>query len=211
MNAKKQVDRSHYEFSHYMDKGRWDSVWHQLDEVARVKPSQVLEIGPGPGVFKSVASQLGLNVETMDTDPDLKPDHLGSATDIPILDDAYDVVCAFQMLEHLPYCDSLRAFREMARVSRRYIIISLPNAKPVWRCQLQVPRKGVMNFLLSNPFWKPRQHQFDGEHYWEINVTGFPLSKVLSDLSNICKLERNYRVYEKPHHHFFVFRHERNP
>ena len=86
MNEKKQVDKTHYEFYRYMSKGRWASLWHQLDEVIQLKPSNVLEVGPGPGAFKQMAILFGLAVETIDLDPDLKPDHVGSATALPFAD-----------------------------------------------------------------------------------------------------------------------------
>jgi 2-polyprenyl-3-methyl-5-hydroxy-6-metoxy-1,4-benzoquinol methylase len=105
----KQVDSSHYAFSVYMDKKRWTSVWHQLDEVLRVEPARVLEVGPGLGLFKAAASTHGLRVETFDIDPDLKPDHVGSVLAMPFSDAEFDVVCAFQMLEHLEYEQALRA------------------------------------------------------------------------------------------------------
>jgi len=131
MNSKKQVDKSHYDFDRYMSKQRWCSFWHQLDEIQNLKPSGVLEIGPGPGLFKIVAEKFGLKVDTMDLDPELNPDHLGSVTSMPFGDATYDVVCAFQMLEHLPYEVSLQALDEMLRVCRRYVVISLPDARPV--------------------------------------------------------------------------------
>jgi len=49
MTYQKQVDKSIYEFNRYMTKERWSSVWYQLNEVQRLKPEKVLEVGPGPG------------------------------------------------------------------------------------------------------------------------------------------------------------------
>lgn len=121
MTYAKQVEKGHYEFNRYLSKQRWCSVWYQLDEVQKLQPNRVLEVGPGPGLFKTVAATFGISVETLDIDPDLKPDHVGSATAMPFSDGSYDVVCAFQMLEHLPYEAALQAFGEMARVSRRHM------------------------------------------------------------------------------------------
>lgn len=201
----KQVNKIHYEFSRYMSKERWNSVWHQLDEVLQFNPTTVLEVGPGPGLFKHVASLFGLNAETLDIDPDLGPDHVGSATELPFEDNSYDVVCAFQMLEHLPYETSLLAFREMARVSRRYVIISLPDARVVWPCRIHLPKLGSWCFLIPRPIIKRRNHVFDGEHYWEIDKVGYDFERVSADLNRFCKLIKTYRVFENPYHRFFVF------
>ena len=205
MNEKKQVERTHYEFVRYMNKGRWASVWHQLDEVIRLEPANVLEIGPGPGVFKQVAGLFGLTVETLDLDPDLKPDHVGSATAMPFADASYDVVCAFQMLEHLPYKTALQAFAEMVRVSRQHVVISLPDARPVWQYRYHVPKFGTRSLLFPRPILKQPEHVFDGEHHWEINKKGYDLAWVIKDFGRLCHLTRTYRVFENPYHRFFVF------
>ncbi|HRF43378.1 MAG TPA: class I SAM-dependent methyltransferase [Candidatus Competibacteraceae bacterium] len=207
MKFEKQVEEGHYEFSRYMSKSRWCSVWHQLDEVQKLKPNRVLEVGPGPGLFKTVAATFGISVETLDFDPDLKPDHVGSATAMPFSDGAYDVVCAFQMLEHLPYEAALQAFGEMARVSRSHVIISLPDARPVWRYQLHIPKLGSCDFFIPRPLLKAPVHVFDGEHYWEINKQGYPLSRVIADCSKHLKLVKTYRVFENSSHRFFIFEH----
>jgi cyclopropane fatty-acyl-phospholipid synthase-like methyltransferase len=201
----KQVDKTHYDFVRYMSKARWNSVWHQIDEVLRLKPDRVLEIGPGPGVFKKMMQLCGVRVETLDLDPELAPDHIGLATAIPLADSSFDVVCAFQMLEHVPYEQSLKAFSEMARVSARHIVISLPDAKQVWRYSFYIPKLGAVNWFIPRPFSRPRRHTFDGEHYWELNKLGFSVEEILNDFEKIARQTKSYRVFENPYHRFFVF------
>jgi len=205
MSETPQVDPSHYEFRSYMSKERWNSVWHQLDEVMRLAPANVLEIGPGPGVFGRVAALFGTRVDTLDLDRNLHPNCIGSATALPFSDDAYDVVCAFQMLEHLPYEQSMSAFHEMARVARNAIVISLPDASPASRLEFRIPKIGTFKGLIRRPF-RRRHHEFDGQHYWEINKRGHSLKAVVADLSTVCRPVRSYRVYEHPFHRIFVFR-----
>jgi len=200
-----QVEKEHYAFERYLRKYRWASVWHQVDEIIRLQSKNVLEIGPGPGVFKVVAGLFGVKVETLDLDPHLKPDHVASATALPFPDREYEAVCAFQMLEHLPYDLSLKAFGEMVRVAHKNIIISLPDARTMWPYAFHIPKRGTVAVLVPKPCLGARAHTFDGQHYWEINKRGYALKKVTADLSTVCRLVKSYRVPENPYHHFFVF------
>ncbi len=199
-----QVERSHYEFQKYVGKPRWISMWHQLDELMRLRPEKVLEIGPGPGLFKATAAQFGITVETLDLDANLNPDHVGSVTDMPFEQDSFDVVCAFQVLEHLPYEMSLKGYREMRRVSRGNLLISLPDTKLVWRYAGYIPKIGGFDWLMPRPFAKPKQHEFDGEHHWELNKRDYPLDRIMGDFSDDEIVIRTYRVQENPYHRFFV-------
>ena len=201
----KQVDSSHYGFRGYVTEGRWSSLWHQLDEVARLGARRVLEIGPGPGLFRAIAARFGVAVETLDVDPELRPDHVASATAIPLADGSYDLVCAFQVLEHLPYPDALRAFAEMARVSAGHVVISLPDARPAWRYVAHIPGLGTADRVVERPRLRAPAHRFDGEHHWEINARGFALERVLRDLGARAELLRTYRVRAHLYHRFLVF------
>ncbi|BHH85110.1 class I SAM-dependent methyltransferase [Desulforhopalus sp. 52FAK] len=207
---RKQVEKSHYDFENYLSKKRWISVWHQIDEVLRLQPQSLLEIGPGSGLFKALAGHFNLSVETVDVDPELKPNYLASAEDLPFDDNSYDCVCAFQVLEHLPYKQFLKAFGEMVRVAQNDIVISLPDARTLWVYLVHIPKIGEMVFHIPKPFFIKNVHEFDGEHYWEINKNEFPFRKVLNDLFLISKrqflLTNTYRVPENPHHRFLVFR-----
>lgn len=205
MEFQKQVDKQTYEFARYMSKERWASMWHQLDEVQKLKPESVLEIGPGPGLFKTLAASFGLSVQTLDLDPDLNPDHVGSATEMPFRDATYDVVCAFQMLEHLPYDYALKAFGEMVRVSRANIVISLPDARQALQYKVYLPKLGTKSLLVPRPMTRAKLHAFDGEHHWELNKRNYSLNRVIRDLSTRARLLKTFRVFENPTHRFFVF------
>lgn len=205
MNNKKQVDKEHYDFGRYLARPRWNSLWNQLDEVSRLKPQSVLEIGPGPGVFKANAQVFGLNIETVDIDPELNPDHLAPATDLPFADNSYDLVCAFQVLEHMSYKESLKSFTEMVRVSRKNIVLSLPNARKVVALSIPMPGSAPLEFIVRWPFWKPVPHEFDGQHYWELNKQEHPLEMVSADLQRYAKLSKSYQLFQNPYHHFFIF------
>lgn len=204
MAETKQVEKYHYEFKKYVSKPRWISMWHQLDELMRMRPERVLEIGPGPGVLKTAAGLFGVHVETLDLASDLNPDHVGSITDMPFKDNSFDVVCAFQVLEHLPYEKALEGYREMRRVSRGRLLISLPDAKLVWRYAGYIPKLGKFDWLMTRPFAWPKKHNFDGEHYWEINKRDYPLNRIIEDITTGDSQIRTYRVRENPYHRFFV-------
>lgn len=204
----KQVDKSHYDFNKYVTKGRWASIWHQLDEVKKLEPKNVLEIGPGPGLFKAMGTAVGLHVETLDLDAELNPDHVASVFEMPFTDGAFDVVCAFQMLEHLPFDKSLLAFSDMNRVAKHGLVISLPDAATCLPISVYLPKVGQKWMHVPKPHWGMRKHQFDGEHYWEINKVGYPTRFIIDEFKKLTQknLQYTYRVNENPYHRFFVWR-----
>ncbi len=205
----KQVEKEHYNFEKYVNKTRWISIWHQLNEVISLNPASVLEIGVGTGIFKNLLSHYGIKVKTVDIDPDLHPDYLASATKLPFSESTFDCVCAFQVLEHMPYNHSITAFSEMVRVSKRYIVLSLPDAKPMWRYSLHIPGSGPVNILVPIPCLPGGKENIWDEHYWEINVKNYHLRKVVDDFSKPgAKMIRTFRVPEKTYWRFFVFEKE---
>lgn len=203
----KQVDAAHYRFGYYMTLPRWNSLWYQLDELAKLEPDTALEIGPGPGFFKALAAVQGIRIETVDLDPELKPDHVASVTELPFADGSYDVACAFQVLEHLPFETALAGLDELARVAKRHVLVSLPDAERVWRYSLHLPKLGERRIMLKRPRLSAPVHAFDGQHHWEINKRGYELQTVTDALvkSGRLKLLRTFRIFENPYHRFFVF------
>ena len=71
---------------------------------------------------------------------------------------------------------------------------------------LRIPEIGAVNFLLPHPQLSLPAHEFDGEHYWEINKRGYTLDKLIKDFNVMrCQLVKSYRVFWNPYHRFFVY------
>jgi len=207
---KKQVEESHYSFGSYVTPKRWMSIWNQLDQVLSFSPSHVLEIGPGRGLFKAVVERYGIAVETVDIDSALAPDYVAKASALPLPSRSVDVACAFQVLEHMPFKESLRALSELCRVARKGVVLSLPDCKTRWPISITVPRLGLVRLSVPRPFYKHPPHAFDGQHYWEIGKRGYELPSVTEALNSASEGfgVRTFSVHEHPYHRFFVFTRE---
>jgi SAM-dependent methyltransferase len=198
--------KTFFKFGEYVDKKRWISMYYQVSDVLSRNPSSVLEIGPGPGIFKALVSHFGIAIETVDIYADLQPDYVASATNLPFDNDKYDYVCAFQVLEHLEYDEAVRVFGEMVRVTKKHIVLSLPDARTIWPYFFYIPRYGHISVSIPKPQLRPEINKFNGVHYWEINKQGYPLSRIINDFSaRGAKMMRTYRVAENPYHRFFIF------
>jgi ubiquinone/menaquinone biosynthesis C-methylase UbiE len=206
MIMQKQVEATHYNFEEYISKGRWNSFYHQIDEIISRKPNSVLEIGIGSGFLGTVLKNvLHCNYESMDIDNELKPDYIGSILNMPFQNKQYDVIGCFEVLEHLPYEDFEKCLSELFRVANNAVIISLPDADKV--VCLHISK--ICRFkMIKKPFAKTREHKFDGEHYWEINKKNYGINKIIKKMEEVSKeykfiLKKSYRVWENPYHHFF--------
>jgi ubiquinone/menaquinone biosynthesis C-methylase UbiE len=207
MIYEKQVDRSHYAFAKYYSKERWSSIWHQVDEVLKFEPKSVLEVGGGLGVFKHAMSCFDVLVTSADIAQDLKPDIVGSITELPIEDNSFDVTCAFQVLEHLPFDHFSQGLKELKRVARKAIIISLPDAKPVYPVSICLPRLGNKQFLVPKLFVDYKKMPLHWEHVWEVNRPNYEIGRILRVFSELrISNVSTYRVSANPYHRFFIAR-----
>ena len=109
---------------------------------------RALEVGCGEGVIADKLQRRFGEVVAQDLpDAGLRADwrrYAGprflhaSAHELPFADNRFDVVVAAEVLEHLP--DPVRGLQEMARVSRRHLVLSVPR-EPVFRsCNLLAGR-----------------------------------------------------------------------
>jgi ubiquinone/menaquinone biosynthesis C-methylase UbiE len=199
----KQVERTHYSFQKYGHKERWISYFHQIDEVSRLEPRSVLEVGVGDRVFGSyLKNNTDIRYTSVDVAEDLSADLKGSVTALPIPDGSYDVACAFEVLEHLPYEEFPKALSELGRVSKKHVVVSLPHFGPPIQFFLKLPLLGRIQFSWKIPYFK--RHEFNGEHYWEIGKKGFSSSKIKNEIRKRFKIIKDFVPFGSQYHHFFV-------
>jgi len=206
MTYEPQVDKEHYSGKAYRSLERWSSYWHQLELVRSVTPKTVLEVGVGEGVVARHLASGGVSVTTLDIAEDLQPDVVGSITKIPLEDKSFDVALAAEILEHIHFEDVPQALRELARMVRTHVVISIPHPGYVFSLSFKLPLLPKIDLLMQIPFfWK--NHVFNGEHYWELGKKGYPVSRFLAVAKDAGLQLVSYNKYaDDPGHRFFVFK-----
>lgn len=203
---KLQVEAGHY-YKDYDSKERFNSYWHQINEILSHKPRKILEIGIGNNFVSNYLIKRGFNVITLDIDKKLNPVAVSSVLNIPFSYETFDVVACYEVLEHLPYTYFKKALNEIFYVSNSYAILSLPDANRACRLFFQIPKIGTFKKIIQFPRLEKTVNHFDGQHYWEIGKADYSLKTIIDAIRKAgFKIEKTYRVFETPYHRFFVLK-----
>jgi SAM-dependent methyltransferase len=163
-----------------------------VERVAAMAPERVLDAGCGEGfVARLLLDRIrGLRLTGCElSDSALRlaisanPEATfarGSITQLPFADRSFDVVCCFEVLEHLPGDGPAQALAEFARVARRGVVLSVPH-EPVFSLANVVRGK---NLGVRPPGSDPDHRQFwshgafarlVAQHFGDVSVGGsFP-------------------------------------
>ena len=208
-----------------LEERRFSSTRIQLTSVTDLEDSvtSILEIGPGNGHFATLMRGLGYEVKTADIKSRTNPDYLGDFRDTEI-PEKFDLVAAFEMLQHLPYEDLPKTLSKLAGLSSRYVLLSVPAR--VHRLELAfevpamfAPRRFGLGWLRGNhsfsktwewprakdhskETWEGREDYWN-PHYWEVGRKSFPRSRFLADIESA-----NLRILwhkHNPHHTYHLF------
>ncbi len=154
-----------------------------LDLLKEKADYQILEIGVGSKLVNHFLKEKGVDITSCDFDKKLKPDILADIRNLPFVNDSFDIVIAYEVLEHIPFEDFRRALREMKRVSRKYLVLSFPYSRIFFELvvNIKIPyhlRKIFTLPLLRVPFWTKHKFSPEHNHYWEVGKRGYLLKKI---------------------------------
>jgi len=118
------------------------SVNLRLDMIQKLIPSDVgtiLDAGCGNGIIANALAKeyqvTGIDVSEAALEGVQCSKQLASVTAIPFPDASFDLVICSQVLEHLDDEALEQACQELKRVSRRYLLISVPHEEPLLQKQ----------------------------------------------------------------------------
>lgn len=203
-----QIDTDNYQALSYDDAGRFLSYYYQIKFIADCMPEKVLEIGVGNKTLINYLRQHKIDASSCDIDEKLDPDFIGDVKNLPLENNTFDVVCAFQILEHIPWDEVSAAINELARVSKKNVIISVPytpvGMEFIFRSSLlyRLIKKWKIS-LFINLSMITRPWKFDGSHFWEMGKKNYPrkmVRKLLNTKFRIIKEQRTELSYQ----YFFV-------
>ena len=194
------------------------SYYLQMLTIRKLGVTSVLEIGPGENFVADYLRTLGVTYDTMDIVEQSKPMILGRLEDIDEQDylQRWQLVCAFQMLEHSPYELFVENIRKMSAMSSEYVFISVPYSCFGFTLSLKLAfgqsRRISKTFSMHFPLFAPNRRYRDeyrkefpwAVHYWEIGRRGFPLRRILTDIeSQGLRIIDSFRS-ENPFHFFIL-------
>ena len=112
-------------------------------------PSDVLSIadlGCGNGVFVNYLKENKSHLDIMAVDRSItalrfvKTNKIaGNINDIPLADASYDCVSCLEVIEHLPLPIYKQSLKELSRISKKYLIISVPYEEEIEANHTQCP------------------------------------------------------------------------
>jgi SAM-dependent methyltransferase len=185
----------------YDNKKRLAAYWHQVDECRALGGKSVLVVGKGSGLQTVMLERQGFEVVTLDIRTELRPAVTGDVRCLPFLDCVFDIAVCCQVLEHLRREFLMPSLRELRRVTRRGVVLSLPDRG---RCSTLIPHLFGRREVLSLPSFWLKAASSNPEHLWEINIPGNQLHNIQHEIDIAgFRTERTFRVWEIPYHRFW--------
>lgn len=185
-------------------KGDWLSIYEQIRIVHKLQVKSFVEIGVASKVLSNFFRNKDYEVTTVDINDEFKPDITADLRKMPLKPHSTELVMAFQVLEHMPFKEFVKSLQEFRRVSKKYVVLSLPYDATHINIRIQIPY-----FRFHYQFNKPsnNKNKKKGWHYWELGRKGFEVKKIEKIiLDQGFSIVESYALKDNPYHYFFILK-----
>ena len=177
----------------------------------------ILEIGPGEGFCQKNLKSLDYYYDTLDSESIYNPTFCSDFRhfDASKCDNEYDLVCAFQVLEHFPYESFTFLINKMVCMSNKYLFISIPYSCFGIRLNFNIHfgqftfcDKKIEYYFPSKKRNRKYRDQYVQEfpwavHYWEVGRKGFDINMIINDIES-CELKIVDKFHGSNPFHYFL-------
>lgn len=119
----------------------------RIDSIINLIPDNcdsLLEVGCGDGrilnqIKDNYKTIYGIDISKEAIKNVEVPTKLADASELPFPDNSFDIVLCCEVLEHIPYETYQKSLKELERVAKKYIIISVPNNENLKLKQVTCP------------------------------------------------------------------------
>lgn len=202
-------------------KNHWESVFLQVQQPLILGDvDSVLEFGPNRGLTGAILKYYGIDYLSADIHSEfIEPDFKKSILEFKSKR-KFDMVCAFQVLEHNPPEDFPRHLDKLAMLSKKYVYISLPYSGRwfSFSFNLNLPRLNISfsRVFTWNRFLKKtrplesyrklvKPFPYHSRHWFEIGDRDFTLKQISAGFKkHQLKINSYFHSNSFPKHCFFL-------
>lgn len=203
-----QVSGEHYQKSSYNDLARFISYYYQIKSIRDLPVKTVLEIGSGNGLVANYLKSIGLEVKTCDFDARVKPDIVADVRSLPLPRDSFDVIAAYEILEHIPYEDFKKVLIDLKKIAKKYVVISVPHRVSYFELIIKFP---FIRTLLKRDFLDftaTKGVKFNAsktkQHCWEMDERAYKLKEVRKEIEKHFEIIKEFSPILDKYHYFFI-------
>lgn len=192
-----------YYTPNYLSPDRMSSYSYQYSLALETGACTFLNIGSANSILKYLLEKNDVHVIDLDLDWNTKPNVSAALPFLPFSDKSIDVVMCFQILEHLPLIMFGATIKELKRVAKEFILLSLPDQT--------ITNSQRLKYFIYKTFNRPvewniyKLRQIDTEHFWEIghsNISDFAIVNMIKNEN--LEIIKDFRNQNNRFHHFFV-------
>jgi len=180
----------------------WILYWHQLKLMEGVveKDDTVVEIGVGSGFLSNYLRSKGVQVITLDVDPNKAPDIFIDAVDF-YPKRSFDFLCAFEVFEHMEFHEMGQIIDNIGGKLKKGCFVSVPSLrKSLVRLDARLPIFHCIKFDIT----MPKRTITSKHHHWELGFKNFDEARFLCEFETRGFLLRKRSTFRKWHFFFWV-------